>query len=159
MKTAWLCVFISSLCLVVAGQASYPTSKVSFCNVTGKWHTEHGSLLKLSSDGQVVRGVYQTALESVHGAAGPNREGKVLGVIGEGPQPTIAFSVLWAKGSCATWIGQCFILEGGGQVLKTLWMLRSVAESSYDNWESTRLGEDQFIFVGTGSLNSISGFA
>ncbi|WP_411024394.1 avidin/streptavidin family protein [Salmonella sp. s58760] len=71
----------------------------------------------------------------------------MFGVVSNSPQPTIAFSVVWAKGSCTTWVGQCFSLPGGGQVLNTLWMLRSAAQSSVDNWGSTRLGEDRFIFA------------
>lgn len=69
------------------------------CNVTGEWHSELGSQLQLSTVGPEVRGVYRTVLESTRGAAGPNREAKVVGVISDGPQPTIAFSALWAKGN------------------------------------------------------------
>ncbi|KAI5624532.1 avidin precursor, partial [Silurus asotus] len=108
------------------------------CNVTGEWRSELGSHLLLSAVGPEVRGVYRTAVESVRGAAGLEREAKVFGVVSNSPQPTIAFSVVWAKGSCTTWVGQCFSLPGGGQVLNTLWMLRSAAQSSVDNWGSTR---------------------
>lgn len=69
------------------------------CNVTGEWHSELGSQLHLSAIGPEVRGVYRTAVESKRGAAGPNREAKVVGVVSDGPQPTVAFSVLWAKGN------------------------------------------------------------
>ncbi|XP_026886485.2 avidin [Electrophorus electricus] len=136
--------------LIVAAQQLLPNrnTKASSCNVTGQWHSELGSLLWLTTVGPEVRGVYQTAVESALGAAGHNHQAKIVGVVGEGRQPTIAFSVLWIKGSCSAWVGQCFVLPGGSQVLKTLWMLRSVAETSLDNWDSTRLGEDQFIFVG-----------
>ncbi|KAK2823120.1 hypothetical protein Q7C36_019720 [Tachysurus vachellii] len=134
---------------IFIGQALITDSdrKVLCCNVTGEWRSELGSRLHLSAVGTEVRGVYRTAVESSFGAAGPNREAKVVGVISDGPQTTIAFSVLWAKGSCATWVGQCFPVPGGGQVLNTLWMLRSAVMSSADNWDSTRMGEDRFIFV------------
>lgn len=69
------------------------------CNVTGEWHSELGSRLQIRANGPEVSGVYRTAVESVRGAAGLNREAKVVGVISDGPQPTIAFSVLWAKGN------------------------------------------------------------
>lgn len=73
------------------------------CNVTGEWRSELGSQLLLTAVGPEVRGVYRTAVESARGAAGPNREAKVVGVVSDGPQPTIAFSVLWAKGNaCRT---------------------------------------------------------
>ncbi|XP_026799749.3 avidin [Pangasianodon hypophthalmus] len=144
---ACLCVLVLGMYQIIIGQTLNPDSerKLLGCNVTGEWHSELGSQLQLSAAGPEVRGVYRTAVESARGAAGPSREARVVGVISDGPQPTIAFSVLWAKGSCTTWVGQCFILPGGVQVLKTLWMLRSAAESSMDNWDNTRLGEDQFI--------------
>ncbi|XP_036451409.1 avidin [Colossoma macropomum] len=145
-------VFCVCFCVFVLGAAQLFTDQdpkqAMRCNVTGQWKSEQGSMLQLTSTGPEVRGVYHTAVETAFGASGHNRESKVVGVVGDGPQPAVAFSVLWAKGSCSSWVGQCFLLPGGGQVLKTLWMLRSVAESSLDNWESTRLGEDQFIFVG-----------
>ncbi|XP_053501831.1 avidin [Ictalurus furcatus] len=149
---ACLCVLALGMCQMIIGQALISDSErkvkeVLGCNVTGEWHSELGSQLQLSTVGPEVRGVYRTVLESTRGAAGPNREAKVVGVISDGPQPTIAFSALWAKGSCTTWVGQCFILPGGVRVLKTLWMLRSAAESSTDNWDSTRLGADQFTFA------------
>ncbi|KAK3549863.1 hypothetical protein QTP86_015484 [Hemibagrus guttatus] len=151
MKSLAAGLYVLSLGLsqIIIGQASIPASerKVVGCNVTGEWHSELGSQLHLSVVGPEVRGVYRTAVESTRGAAGPNREAKVVGVISDGPQPTVAFSVLWAKGSCTTWVGQCFTVPGGGQVLNTFWMLRSAVTSFTDNWDSTRLGEDRFIFV------------
>lgn len=69
------------------------------CNVTGEWHSELGSHLQLRAVGPEVRGVYRTAVESARGAAGLNHQAKVVGVMSDGPQPTIAFSVLWAKGN------------------------------------------------------------
>ncbi|XP_017570680.1 avidin isoform X1 [Pygocentrus nattereri] len=145
-------VFCGCFCVFVLGAAQLfaeqEPKQVTRCNVTGQWRSEQGSMLQLTSTGPEVRGIYHTAVETALGASGHNRESKVVGVVGHGLQPAVAFSVLWAKGSCSSWVGQCFLLPGGGQVLKTLWMLRSVVESSLDNWESTRLGEDQFIFVG-----------
>ncbi|XP_072515647.1 avidin [Salminus brasiliensis] len=139
------CVFALGRAQMFAGQD--PVTK--HCNVTGQWKSSLGSTLQLTSTGRELRGVYHTAVETALGASGQNREARVVGVISDGPQPTIAFSVLWVQGSCSAWVGQCFLLPGGGQVLKTLWMLRSPAESSEDDWESTRLGEDQFVFVGS----------
>jgi len=42
--------------------------------------------------------VYQTAVESMSGAAGLDRTAKVIGLVGDGTQPTVSFSVLWEKG-------------------------------------------------------------
>lgn len=83
------------------GGAPWPSLvvlQVFGCNVTGEWHSELGSQLLLRAVAPEVRGVYRTAVESMRGAAGPNHEAKVVGVISDGPQPTIVFSVLWAKG-------------------------------------------------------------
>ncbi|XP_066507756.1 avidin [Hoplias malabaricus] len=148
MKSSVMCV----LCVLVlcAGSEPAPNKHLTHCNVTGHWRSDLGSMLMLTSGGLELRGVLHTSVETEQGASGQSREAKVFGVVGDGHQPTVAFSVLWGKGSCSAWVGQCFLLPGGGQVLKTLWMLRSTAESYLDNWESTRLGEDQFIFVGEG---------
>ncbi|KAM9456325.1 avidin [Clarias gariepinus] len=142
-----LCVLSLGLHQITTAAAFIPERKVSHCNVSGEWHSELGSQLQLRADGPEVRGVYRTAVESTRGAAGARREARVLGVMSDGAQPTVAFSALWPKGSCTTWVGQCFISPEGGQVLKTLWMLRSAAESTTDNWDSTRLGEDRFFFA------------
>ncbi|XP_076875445.1 avidin [Brachyhypopomus gauderio] len=144
----WMLVLGTSQLIAAQQPVPYPKNEESSCNVTGQWRSDLGSVLWLSAAGPEVRGVYHTAVETVPGASGQNRQAKIIGLVGEGRQPAIAFSVLWMKGSCSAWVGQCFVLPGGGQVLKTLWMLRSVAETSLDNWASTRLGEDQFIFVG-----------
>ncbi|XP_043106789.1 LOW QUALITY PROTEIN: avidin [Puntigrus tetrazona] len=118
--------------------------KAGSCDISGVWRNELGSTLRVKAEGSEVRGVYQTAVESARGAAGLHRTARIIGVAGNGTQPAVSFSVLWEKGSCSAWLGQCFILRDGSQVLKTFWMLRSVAESLADNWGSTRLGEDLF---------------
>ncbi|XP_051540904.1 avidin [Myxocyprinus asiaticus] len=119
-------------------------TQVNSCNITGVWRNELGSTLRMKADGSEVRGVYQTSVESARGAAGPERKAKILGIVGGGPQPTISFAVMWEKGSCSAWVGQCFILPNGTQVLKTFWLLRSVAYDLAGDWGSTRLGEDVF---------------
>ncbi|XP_007233876.1 avidin isoform X2 [Astyanax mexicanus] len=148
MESLVLCLWFISVGLAQMFTGQDPLAKGTHCNVTGQWKNELGSTLQLTSNGPELRGVYHTAVETECGASGQNREARVVGVISEGPQPTVAFSVQWLKGSCSVWVGQCFLLPGGGQVLKTLWMLRSAAESTAGNWGSTRLGEDQFVFVG-----------
>ncbi|KAI2659888.1 Avidin [Labeo rohita] len=130
--------------MVSANESSTLHMKVSFCNITGVWRNELGSTIRLKAEGSEVRGVYQTAVESTHGAAGLHRTAHIIGIAGNGTQPTISFSVLWEKGSCSAWVGQCFILRDGAQVLKTFWMLRSVADNLAGDWGSTRLGEDLF---------------
>ncbi|XP_016089339.1 avidin [Sinocyclocheilus grahami] len=129
---------------VSANESSTLDMKVSSCNITGVWSNELGSTLRVKAEGSEVRGVYQTAVESKRGAAGLHRTAQIIGVVGNGTQPAVSFSVLWEKGSCSAWLGQCFILRDGEQVLKTFWMLRSVADNLAGDWGSTRLGEDLF---------------
>ncbi|TRY71380.1 hypothetical protein DNTS_003436, partial [Danionella cerebrum] len=129
---------------VSTNESSTPTEKETSCNITGMWRNELGSRLYVKANGSKVSGVYHTAVESMSNAAGENRIARVTGFVGEGAQPTVSFSVLWKKGSCSAWVGQCFVLHDGGEVLKTFWMLRSVSDSLAEDWGSTRLGEDVF---------------
>ncbi|KAG5284229.1 hypothetical protein AALO_G00024360 [Alosa alosa] len=128
-------------------EARYGVTKASYCNVTGVWRNDLGSLLQLHAVGSVMKGVYVTAVESSIGAAGFHGQAGLTGFVSEGAQPTVTFSVLWEKGSCTSWVGQCFTLPNGERVLKTHWMLRSVANSPKENWMSTRFGEDHFTFL------------
>ncbi|XP_062391650.1 avidin-like [Sardina pilchardus] len=123
--------------------------KASNCNVTGVWRSDLGSLLQLHAVGSLLKGVYVTVVETTTGAAGSHGQAGLTGFVSEGAQPTVTFSVLWERGSCTSWVGQCFTLSNGERVLKTHWMLRSVANSLKENWMSTRFGEDNFAFVHT----------
>ncbi|XP_063050107.1 avidin-like isoform X2 [Engraulis encrasicolus] len=123
-----------------------PTPMGSSCDVTGHWRNELGSRMQLSAKDSSLQGFYKTAVETTAGAAG---NGSTLtGFVSGGVHPTVSFSVLWKGGSCTSWVGQCFILPTGDRVLKTVWMLRSVAKGPGDNWMSTRVGADTFSFVG-----------
>ncbi len=72
--------------------------KVSSCNITGVWRNELGSTLRVKAEGSEVKGVYQTAVESTRGAAGSHRTARIIGVVGNGIQPAVSFSVLWEEG-------------------------------------------------------------
>ncbi|XP_006635407.2 avidin-like isoform X2 [Lepisosteus oculatus] len=118
------------------------------CNMTGVWVSDLGSVLKLAVlEDSELRGLLTSSVETVKGAAGSMRQGNVQGILNRGPRPSFAFSVAWDGGSTSSWVGQCFVQEDGRRVLKTLWMLRSFALSSVDNWKSTRMGEDTFYSV------------
>ncbi|KAK9968169.1 hypothetical protein ABG768_002506 [Culter alburnus] len=142
----WYLLFVTLITsrTVLANESSTLDMKVDVCNITGVWRNELGSTLHVKAEGSEVRGVFQTAVESMRGAAGEYRTARVIGIVGDGTQPTVSFSVLWEKGSCSAWVGQCFILHDGAQVMKTFWMLRSVADNLAGDWGSTRLGEDLF---------------
>ncbi|XP_063048550.1 avidin-related protein 3-like [Engraulis encrasicolus] len=112
------------------------------CNVTGHWRNELGSDMQLTAKDSSLQGWYKTAVGTIQKAA-------LTGFVSAGVQPpTVSFSVLWKEGGCTSWVGQCFVLPTGDCVLKTIWMLRSVAEGPDDNWTSTRVGADTFSFVG-----------
>ncbi|XP_026130425.1 avidin [Carassius auratus] len=142
----WFSIFVTLITsrTLSANEFSTLDMKVTSCNITGVWRNELGSTLHMKAEGSEVRGVYQTAVESTSGAAGLHRTARIIGIVGNGTQPAVSFSVLWEKGSCSAWLGQCFILHDGEQVLKTFWMLRSVADDLAGDWGSTRLGEDVF---------------
>ncbi|XP_067289697.1 avidin [Pseudorasbora parva] len=143
----WYMLFVTLITsrTVPAIESLAQNMKVDACNITGVWRNELGSTLRVKAEESEVRGVYQTAVESTSGASGSNRTAQIIGVVGEGTQPTVSFSVLWEKGSCTAWVGQCFILSDGAQVLKTFWMLRNVSDNLVGDWGSTRLGEDLFL--------------
>ncbi|KAK7120410.1 hypothetical protein R3I94_020417 [Phoxinus phoxinus] len=145
----WYLLFVTLITspTVHANESSTQNMKVDACNISGVWRNELGSTLRVKAEGSEVRGVYLTAVESVSGAAGLNRTAQILGVVGDGTQPTVSFSVLWEKGSCSAWVGQCFLLGDAAQVLRTFWILRSVADNLSGDWGSTRLGEDLFFKI------------
>ncbi|KAM4664425.1 avidin-like [Discoglossus pictus] len=113
------------------------------CNVTGVWVNSLGSVLSLSLEGHHLSGSLHTAVESSPGAAGDDKFGKVVGVVGIGNQPTFTMSVSWKEGAVSTWAGQCF-WRSHSPVLRTIWLLRSEVSSEDMNWEATRVGEDIF---------------
>uniref|UniRef100_A0A8C2GHH7 Uncharacterized protein n=1 Tax=Cyprinus carpio TaxID=7962 RepID=A0A8C2GHH7_CYPCA len=124
------------------GPKFYPVASKSLKNFSDYFYM----FLKRPGITQNIIKVWGTALivESTRGAAGLHRTARIIGIVGNGTQPAISFSVLWEKGSCSAWLGQCFILHDGEQMLKMFWMLRSVADNLADDWGSTRLGDDLF---------------
>ncbi|KAG8565184.1 hypothetical protein GDO81_012750 [Engystomops pustulosus] len=112
------------------------------CNVTGVWVNTLGSVLKLSLQGSQLRGSLRSSVELYPKAAGDQMTGKLMGLIGQGEQPTFTMSTNWKGGSVTAWVGQCFLMSGC-PVLKTMWLLRSKA-SLDNNWKATRIGEDVF---------------
>uniref|UniRef100_A0A673ZA31 Uncharacterized protein n=1 Tax=Salmo trutta TaxID=8032 RepID=A0A673ZA31_SALTR len=86
--------------------------------------------------GSELRGLLKSAVETAPGAMGPEQQAKLLVVVSK----PLLLSVLW---------------EPQGSILKTLWMLRSVALSPADNWKSTcRLGDKSFNVPLSKALNT-----
>ncbi|XP_056406028.1 avidin-related protein 1-like isoform X2 [Hyla sarda] len=116
--------------------------QAAHCNVTGVWVNTLGSVLKLFAEGSQLKGSLHSSVALYPGAAGERMTGKLIGLIGQGDQPTFTMSVSWKEGSITAWVGQCF-QTSDCPVLKTIWLLRSKATLE-DNWKATRIGEDVF---------------
>ncbi|XP_038634019.1 avidin-related protein 1-like [Scyliorhinus canicula] len=115
------------------------------CNMTGFWRNDLGSVFYLSEAQNFrLNGQYLTAVEAAREEAGPEKQAQVIGIRSNGKEPTFSMSTAWAGGSITSWVGQCLILEGGQQVLKTTWLLRSPATSIQEDWKATRIGQDTF---------------
>ncbi|XP_067914767.1 avidin-related protein 1-like isoform X1 [Heterodontus francisci] len=115
------------------------------CNMTGFWRNELGSVFYLTEAKDfILNGRYLTAVEAAKEEAGPERQAQVTGIRNNGKEPTFSMSTAWAGGSITCWVGQCLMLKDGQQVLKTTWLLRSLAASLEDDWKSTRIGQDTF---------------
>ncbi|XP_075033939.1 avidin-related protein 3-like isoform X2 [Mixophyes fleayi] len=112
------------------------------CNVSGVWVNTLGSVLTISAEGPLLSGFLCSSVEVSVGAAG-DKTGTLIGVLGQGNQPTFTMSVRWSGGSVAAWVGQCF-QTSRCPVLRTMWLLRSEATVEENNWKATRIGEDIF---------------
>ncbi|XP_078082111.1 avidin [Mustelus asterias] len=115
------------------------------CNMTGFWQNDLGSVFYLrETRNLMLKGQYMTAVEAAREEAGPDKRAEVIGIKSNGKEPTFSMSTAWAGGSITSWVGQCLMLEGGQQTLKTMWLLRSPATSLQEDWKSTRIGQDTF---------------
>uniref|UniRef100_A0A671QCW1 Avidin n=1 Tax=Sinocyclocheilus anshuiensis TaxID=1608454 RepID=A0A671QCW1_9TELE len=96
----WHLLFVTLITsgMVSANDSSALNMKASSCNITGFWRNELGSTLRVKAEGSEVRGVYQTTVESKRGTAGLHRTARIIGIVGNGTQPAVSFSVLWEKG-------------------------------------------------------------
>ncbi|XP_066442997.1 uncharacterized protein [Eleutherodactylus coqui] len=106
------------------------------CNMTGVWVNTLGSVLNISAEGSQIRGSLHSSVELHPGAVCEQMPGELVGLVGQGDQPTFTMSTSWKGGSVTAWVGQCFQISGC-PVLKTIWLLRSKATIE-DNWKATR---------------------
>ncbi|XP_044155402.1 avidin-like [Bufo gargarizans] len=112
------------------------------CNLTGVWVNTLGSLLNITAEGFRLKGSLQSSVQLAPHSAGDHITGELLGLIGQGDEPTFTMSINWKVGSVTAWVGQCFQMSNC-PVLQTMWLLRSKATVE-DNWKATRIGEDVF---------------
>ncbi|NXN18693.1 AVID protein, partial [Indicator maculatus] len=58
---------------------------------------------------------------------------------GSSGQPVFGFTVNWTfADTVSVFTGQCFVVENGKEVLKTMWLLRSHVDNITDDWKATR---------------------
>lgn len=108
----------------------------------GIWYNELGSMLMVSTNGQMLSGTYQSA---VGGQGIFQMTGMVDPV--QGVSQTFGMVVVWNNGqtdlqSTTTWCGQLQIINGQ-ETLTTMWLLNQATDPVY-NWESMLIGQDIF---------------
>ncbi|MBN3286910.1 AVID protein, partial [Polyodon spathula] len=67
------------------------------------------------------------------------KESPLSGFKDDSHQPIFGFLVKFTfSDSITNFVGQCFVDKNGVEHLETMWLLRSKADSSGDNWQKTR---------------------
>ena len=96
-------------------------------SVKGRWYNELGSYMDLEVNGDLIEGIYYTAVGDAEGAY------QLRGVIDSKGDPNskgqaIAWVVVWKNkksnsGSVTAWSGQYQIIDDGEEEIVTLWLL------------------------------------
>lgn len=110
-------------------------------NFNGKWRNDLKSDMDLKVDASgSVRGIYRTGV----GDPGPAEE---FDLVGFASGDLLSFTVNFGKyGSLTSWVGQ-HTTEGGGERIKTLWLLaRNVSDTEEPTklWGAVMTGADTF---------------
>ncbi|XP_015703855.1 avidin-like [Coturnix japonica] len=135
----------SPLLLLLSLALLAPGLSVRQCSLTGKWINDLGSNMTIGdvSDKGEFNGTYLTAVDDV-----PQNimESILLGIQSiTDDQPTFGFTVRTNfTESTTVFTGQCFMDRRGKEVLKTMWLLRSNADDTGDDWKATRVGYNIF---------------
>jgi hypothetical protein len=109
--------------------------------IDGDWYNELGSLLTITTSGNVVSGTYQTAVGNAQGIY------DLAGLINDDTDPVVGWVVLWSNqygdsNSLTSWAGQ-YYSDGNPEVIITMWLLRDETPENQD-WAATQVGEDIF---------------
>ncbi|XP_064408973.1 avidin-like [Latimeria chalumnae] len=141
-KTFYLAIALAVY--LIGNSCSHETVNKS-CFLKGHWMNELGSNLEIkqvTDCGQIFGSYVSKVGTSMHLQ---NYTGSVSGWQQMKEMPTFGIVVNWHKTDSTTaWVGQCFLNQSGGEVLETLWLLRSKATSQSDNWSKTLVGSDFF---------------
>ncbi|XP_032094682.1 avidin-like [Thamnophis elegans] len=116
----------------------------SKCVLSGNWTNDLASTVLFGSVSNtgVFSGVYQTAVSSSGETIPPS---PLQGIQHQRDNATFGFTVYWnASKSVTVFAGQCFVVEGGKELLKTVWLLRAEAASREDDWGATKVGTNTF---------------
>ena len=114
-------------------------------SLEGDWYNELGSKMVLKVQGNVLAGIYNSAV-------GPAKGDYVLaGLVypdQDGASRTLGFSVIWTNdqtdlGSVTAWSGQWQKAKGEDEQIVTMWLL-TVGTAADDDWEAFRTGQDVF---------------
>ncbi|XP_063996797.1 avidin-like [Pogoniulus pusillus] len=135
--------FLLLLCLALVA-SGFPFPK---CVLTGTWINDLHSTMVIGAvdNGGNFNGVYHTAVTAT--------SNKILKSPLKGSQhsantksqPTFGFTVNWNfSDSVTVFTGQCFVDKNGKEVLKTMWLLRSHADTIGDDWKATLVGTNVF---------------
>ncbi|XP_032070285.1 avidin-like [Thamnophis elegans] len=114
------------------------------CILSGNWTNDLASTVLFGSVSNtgVFSGVYQTAVSS---SGNPIPPSPLQGIQHQRDNATFGFTVYWnASKSVTVFAGQCFVVEGGKELLKTVWLLRAEAASREDDWGATKVGTNTF---------------
>jgi hypothetical protein len=109
-------------------------------NFAGDWHNQLGSTANFAVAGNVLTGVYTSAVSS----GGTPVSGPISGYING---DLISFSVVWPSAAITAWVGQ-LVSENAVDTIKTLWqMTTNVPDASEPTglWASVYAGADNFV--------------
>ncbi|NWI28467.1 AVID protein, partial [Sula dactylatra] len=116
-----------------------PSLSARKCVLTGRWTNDLGSNMTINGvnkDGS-FNGTYNTSVSSTKS---PPQLSPLLGIQhypNNESQPTFGFTVNWTFAESTTvFVGQCFV-DKGKEILKTMWLLRSQADSIRNDWNAT----------------------
>uniref|UniRef100_A0A672V7T7 Avidin n=2 Tax=Strigops habroptila TaxID=2489341 RepID=A0A672V7T7_STRHB len=138
-------VHATAFLLVLSLAVVAPVLSTGKCVLAGNWTNDLGSNMTIIMNSKCnFSGSYSTAVSETPEKIekSPLRGSQNYRNL---TQPVFGFTVNWTfTDSVTVFTGQCFVDETGKEVLKTMWLLRSHADSIKDDWTATRVGTNVF---------------
>ncbi|XP_043918303.1 avidin-related protein 4/5-like isoform X2 [Protopterus annectens] len=115
-------------------------------SLAGIWKNELGSILSIDEhDGNLFEGTYLTAVKSEE----TEDDIKLSDIVGFQQQDnsfTFGFTVRWSfSDSVTVFTGQYFPDSENGEILETMWLIRSNVDNHSKDWEATTVGKNTFV--------------